>query len=161
MKKYLIFPLALALTSGMALANSGNTLKEIQVPFDNQAVNSTDYEGLSVAYNMNNNPMQKVVCTLSNFYKGWIDYTENGALKESTPYGSTTTVTLTSQRQTQNIAENSDQYHADAQGLLIIHNTDTGNPSNALVSCSYMPEGVKNNSPYGNGDYDWFSIPIF
>ena len=134
MKKYIALALALSLSS-VVLANPA--VKQLQVPFVNESVEQES--GLSANYNMNGTPSKKVVCTLSNLYKGWINYTENGAIKESGTYGGAQTVIFTNKGETRYISENLDQFHADAVGHLLIHHIDKKNGPTYL-SCLYMDE---------------------
>jgi len=137
-KKYLILALALTLSSTVS-AYTLHASKQLQIPFTNQLVNSDGYEGLSASYSMTSST-QKVVCTLTGFYKGWIDYTANKAIKESEFYSGTHTVVLTSKKPS---TSNSDtELHTDAVGHISIQhiNKDLTADDTALASCSYMPD---------------------
>ena len=141
MKKYVGF-IALTLLSHAALAHTANTAKQLQVPFVNQSINAADHEGLSVAYNMNQNPAQQVVCTFAHVYKGWVDYSENKVMQASNTYGGEQTVIFTNKGQTGYITETLDQFHADAAGSLMIH--DNTQQSGGFVSCFYMMDQNSN-----------------
>lgn len=141
MKNYIALTLALSIV-GIASANAASAPKSVQVPFVNEVINSTSHEGLAVAYDMNGQPLQRVVCTFYNLYKGWLDYAENGAVKNSNTYGGKQIVIFTSEGKTRSVTETIDQFHSDRQGQLWIHHTEeeSKTSSEASVSCFYMPD---------------------
>lgn len=120
-------------------ASHANNTKKLQVPFVHQAINSVDYKGLTFTYNMGN-PAQKVVCTLSYFYKGWMEYPENTQVKTSGTYGGSQTVILTSLGSSSEISETLDQFHADAAGEVTIQNLEYQSSAPAFASCFYAPD---------------------
>lgn len=124
--------------SQSVLAKNYNASKPLTIPFINQAINSTDYEGLSVSYDMNLKPLQKVFCVLADLYKGYIEYTDNHSPRESHTYGKIQTIIFTSMGKDEEVTENLDQFHADAKGTLLINEVDRKN--NAYASCFYIPE---------------------
>ena len=139
--KHLPLILAVAFMSN-AFANNSHAPKQLKVPFINQSVNSTDYAGLQISYKMESNVLQQVVCSLSHFYKGWMEYSINGQVQESGVYGDSHTLVLTSKGPTSYISEQLDQLHADAEGTATIH--DNGHSGvQSYVSCFYMPDENK------------------
>lgn len=140
MKKYYFLSLAIALISNVAIAQNYMEPKQLQVPFINQAVNSTDYEGLSASYNLSGNTLQKVVCFMGNFYKGWVDYSDESTTKEGGVWGGSQTVMFTSKGETKDISETLGQYHVATQGVFVFHNAKKAKSDDAFLSCLYMPE---------------------
>lgn len=137
--KYLALILAITSSVNVFAADSKAT-QQLSVPFVNKAVNGPDYSGLTFSYNMNGSTaLQKVVCTFSNFYKGWMDYADGLAWNTTGTYGGSQTVILTSKGQSVTITESLDQFHADAKSTATVHHIDN-NKSPAFVSCFYMPE---------------------
>ncbi|MHB1949347.1 MAG: hypothetical protein ACYCQI_14675 [Gammaproteobacteria bacterium] len=134
-KSFVMLMSLLATTS--VLASTSHDTKKLQVPFVAEAVNSTNYNGITFSYNMNNST-QKVVCSLSYFYKGWMEYSENQSVKSSGTYGGSQTVVLTSVGPTHEISETLDQFHADGVGEVKIFNLQ--GVRDAFVSCFYVPE---------------------
>lgn len=113
--------------------------KQIQVPFINEAFSTPISNGLAVNYDMNGTSLQQVVCTLSYIHKSWLEYTENGAQKESGAYGGAQTVVLTSKGQTGYISETLDQLHVDAKGTATFFNHEES-AQHGFISCFYMPD---------------------
>lgn len=139
---YFIFPLAFLLSSSL-LANQPKTGIRITVPFINVAVNSPEYhqQGLSFDYQLNNGEL-KVVCTLSNFNNGWLEYQENGVTKQSsTIVNNAQTLILTSKGATQHLSPMLDQYHVDSEGPAAIFNIENLHAPASFATCLYVAEG--------------------
>lgn len=58
--KYLLLPLAIACVN---VANAGAKL--VNVPFNNELINSSKHEGILFNYDMDGNPAKKIVCEFS------------------------------------------------------------------------------------------------
>lgn len=132
---FLIIPLAIV--SCNILASSSLPPKQISIPFNNEAILSTKHSGLVMNYDMHGNPPKKIVCKLSNIYKSWIEFPEQGAIKESHTFGGGQTVTFTSKGQDQDPDESHSIYHADTTGHIKISDTVRDKTSYATASCFY------------------------
>ncbi len=128
--KYLIIPLAILCINA---AQAG--AKQVYIPFNNEPIFSKNHEGLFFNYDMGDKPAKKIVCELSYVYKGWLEFLNQGQLRESGTYGDADgvdTITLTHQGQ-----PSEDQYLADRSGTVKINAVKHEKAPNAAASCHY------------------------
>lgn len=128
--KYLLLPLAIACVN---VANAG--AKQVNIPFNNELINSSKHEGLSFNYDMGGNPAKKIVCEFSYAYKGWLEYRRKGEIVESAVYGDADgidKITLTTKEYS-----GEDIYHADSKGMIKVNSVVHEKASRAAASCHY------------------------
>jgi hypothetical protein len=132
--KYLFLPLAIACINVAQADNKDLPPKNVVLPFTNVPIFSQIHDGLFFVYNMNGAPVKKVVCTLSDVYKGWLEFSDQGVTRESALYGNgdSATITLTSKGPNEE-----DKYHADSAGFVKMNAINYGKGIHATASCHY------------------------
>jgi hypothetical protein len=128
--KYIILPLAILCVNA---AQAG--AKQVNIPFSNEPIFSQNHDGLFFNYDMGDKPAKKVVCELSYVYKGWLEFRNQGDLRESGTYGDADgvdTITLTNKGKS-----SEDQYLADRAGTAKILAIKHEKAPKASASCHY------------------------
>lgn len=131
---YALIPMAIVSFNVMA---SNLPAKQVNIPFSNEAIMSTTHSGLAFNYDMNGNPAKKIVCKLSNIYKSWFEFLDQGVFKESGTFGEYQTVTFTSKGNDSDQNESHSLYHADAAGNIKINEVARDKPTTATATCFY------------------------
>lgn len=132
---YLLIPLALA-SINVSASNSLPT-KQVSIPFTNEAIISANHSGLVFKYDMNGNPTKKIICALSNAYKSWFEFSDQGLFRESATFGGNHIVTFSSKGTDHTQDGNYTSFHADAAGEIKINEVGRGKLSHENVSCFY------------------------
>lgn len=127
----------LAITSFNASASDTLTPKQVNIPFKNESIISANHSGLAFNYDMNGSPEKKIVCELSNIYKSWFDFSDQGVFKESATFGEYQTVTFTNKGDDNDQNQSHAIYHADAVGEIKINEVARRETSSATASCFY------------------------
>lgn len=128
--KYLLIPFAFACIN-VVQAETHFPTKQVNLPFNNEALFSQNHSRLVFNYDMSGASAKKIVCTLSNVYKGWLEFRDRGELVGSNVYGDNGTVVLTNKGQNAG-----NQHHADPIGSVTIRDIRERAPK-ATASCYY------------------------
>lgn len=112
--------------------------KQVQMPFQNEVIFTDSNEGLIFNYQLiHGKEVSKIVCNLSNTYKSWLEFTDNGTLSESEVYGGNETIILSTIQQSQSVNESTNIYRVDESGSVKVMESRKG-PGKA--SCHYERE---------------------
>src|SRR5690242_14857697 len=87
MKHINLLLIPLALISCKVAASHALPAKQVNIPFYNEVMLSAHHSGLSFKYDMNHNQNKKIVCKLSNNYKSWFEFKNQGVVTESATFG--------------------------------------------------------------------------
>lgn len=133
--KHILIPLTLA---SLSLTAYALPIKQVTIPFTNQPIFASSYNGLTFNYDMKGDwaSERKVVCELKNTYKSWLEFSD-GAIRKSHVYGDDQTVILTNSGKTGQIDDCTDVFHADQVGNVRINDVQYDDNSHSTASCHY------------------------
>lgn len=134
---------AIALSLAALNAQAAPAPKSVAVPFSNVTINAADHEGLVFNYALNTAPATKVVCKLSNSYKSWFEYSNQGVVNGSGVFGGYETVVFSMTDQSNKNNEDIAYYQADQSGEIKVFETDKAKTSDATASCYYEADNKK------------------
>lgn len=123
MKRHILLILLLGASLNVVAASSSLPTKQVNIPFNNEAIISSKHSGLTLNYDMSAKPTKKIVCELSNIYKSWLEFSDQGVFKESGVFGTYQTVIFTTKEHNHNINNSTAVYHADTTGKIKINET--------------------------------------
>ncbi len=136
MKHVNLLLIPIALISFKVAASDSLPAKQVSIPFYNEAILSTHHSGLSFNYDMDHNQLnKKIVCELSNNYKSWFEFKNQGVATESATFGGNHNVIFISNTH-KSLSDNYSVYHADTVGDMKINET-SNEVAMATASCFY------------------------
>lgn len=116
--------------------------KTVSIPFNNEVINSVDHNGLAFNYSLNTYPATKIVCKLTNAYKSWFEFSNQGIAVESGTFGGQENVIFSTTDQTSKNSEYTIHYQADQTGAINVFDAADSKSSHAVLSCNYAPDNI-------------------
>lgn len=136
MKHINLLLIPLALISFNVAASNSLPAKQVSIPFHNETILSSTHSGLSFNYDMDDQQNKKIVCKLSNNYKSWFEFKNQGVVTESATFGGNHNVIFINNSH-KGLSDNYSIYHADTMGDMKINETSRDKTSKATASCFY------------------------